>query len=175
MESTLSPERSAIGTTLPRCGTTVLVGRSGDGSTRRYDDVGELWWRRGPERRQGGEAAVRIGARRTWRQRQGSAWRRTEDAAAVRVGAAAAEDAAVVAQEGAAAAAAQGGRQDGKRERKLNRRGFIEIRAPVNPMWQKVNVGANLGRAEERTPVKPSMRITDHRSNGTERFSCHTE
>jgi hypothetical protein len=124
------------------------------------------------------------------RQRRGSAWRRTEDAAAAarvdaavaedaaaaaRVGAAAAEDTAVAVQEGAAAAATQGGRRDGKRERKLNRHGFIEIRAPVNPMWQKVNVGANLGRAEERTPVKPSMRITDHRSNGTERFSCHTE
>jgi hypothetical protein len=73
------------------------------------------------------------------------------------------------------AAAAGSGAIVRRDQKKKNRCGFIEIRAPVNPMWQKVNVGANLGRAEEQTPVKPSMRTTNHRSNGTERFSCHTE
>jgi hypothetical protein len=70
---------------------------------------GELWWQRGPVRRQGGEAEARVG---TWR---------TEDAAV-----AAAQDGAAAALGDAADVAArrgcevtQGGRRAGKEKKKI--------------------------------------------------------
>jgi hypothetical protein len=70
---------------------------------------GELWWRRGPVRRQGGEAAARVGA---WRM---------EDAAvaAAQDGAAAALGDAADAAERRGCEAAQGGRRAGKEKKKI--------------------------------------------------------